>query len=78
MNTQQKSTKQTMVTIGGMSCTGCANTIQEALESKEGVIGATADLDNDTVSVIYDPQYISTDDFKQVVEGAGYDFVDIG
>lgn len=77
MSTQPQSTNQTIVTIGGMGCTGCANTIQEAFENKEGVIEATVNLENDTASVTYDPESISTDEFKQVVEEAGYDFVDI-
>ena len=74
MSTQQKSTKQAIVTISGMGCSGCVNTIQEAFESTEGVIEATVDLENDTASVIYDPDSVSSDAFKQVVEKAGYDF----
>lgn len=77
MSTQQKSSKQKIVHIGGMGCAGCANTVQEAFESKEGVIEAMIDLENDTASVTYDPESVSPDDFKQVVEDAGYDFVDI-
>jgi len=74
MSTQQTSTKQVIVNIGGMGCTGCANTIKEALEGEEGVIEATVDLESDTASVTYDPNVVSTADFKQAVEEAGYSF----
>lgn len=74
MGTQQASTKQVMVNIGGMGCTGCANTIKETLEGEEGVIEATVDLESDTASVTYDPNAVSIDDFKQAVEEAGYSF----
>lgn len=74
MSTPQTSVKQKIVNIGGMGCAGCANTIQEAFKGKEGVIEATVDLNNATASVTYDPDSVSTDDFKKVVEEAGYDF----
>lgn len=74
MKTQDLSTKQTVVQIGGMGCSGCANTIQEALERKEGVASATVDLENATASVTYHPDSVSADDFKKVIEEAGYEF----
>ncbi len=60
-----------------MTCAGCASTIKEAFESKEGVMEATVDLENGTASLSYDPESVSTDDFKLTVEEAGYDFINI-
>lgn len=77
MSTQQASTQQIIINIGGMGCAGCANTVQDALEGKEGVIEAAVDLESDTASVTYHPDSVSTDDFEQAIEEAGYDFVDI-
>ncbi len=78
MSTQQQaSTKQITVHIGGMGCAGCANTVQEALESINGVIEAAVDLENDTGLVTCNPDVVSTDDFKQAIEEAGYEFVGI-
>ncbi|MDZ7693832.1 MAG: heavy-metal-associated domain-containing protein [Balneolaceae bacterium] len=77
MSTQEASTRQTTITIGGMGCAGCANTIQEALVSKEGTVKAAVDLESDTASVTYNPGAVSIDDFKQAIEEAGYDFVGI-
>jgi copper chaperone CopZ len=78
MSTQQASTKQVSMNIGGMGCSGCADTIQEALEAEEGVVEATVDLESDTASVTYNPNAVSTDDFKRAVEDAGYKFKGIG
>lgn len=75
MSTQNVSTKQSIINIGGMGCAGCANTVQEALESKEGVTEAFVDLESDTASVTYNPNAVSTDDLKKAIEEAGYDFV---
>ncbi|MDZ7720060.1 MAG: heavy-metal-associated domain-containing protein [Balneolaceae bacterium] len=74
MSTQELSTKQTTVTIGGMGCTGCAKTIKEALESKEGITSATVDFENETALISYDSNSVSTHDFKRVIEEAGYEF----
>lgn len=77
MSTQQATTEQKTINIGGMGCAGCTSTVQDALEGMEGVVQATVDLESDTASVSYNPKVITADDFKQAVEKAGYDFVDI-
>lgn len=77
MSTQQASTKQISVTIGGMGCTGCANTIQNAIQDLDGVTEATVDLESDTATVTHDPEVVSSDHFKEAVEKAGYDFTAI-
>ena len=74
MSTQQISTKQTIVQIGGMGCDGCVNTVQKALENIEGVSSAAVDLENGTASITYHPESVSTEDFKQAIEEAGYEF----
>ena len=74
MNTEKKSTKQIIVNIGGMGCAGCVNTVQKALENIQGVTSATVDLESETGSIIYQPDAVSKDDFKQATEDAGYEF----
>ncbi|NBC04054.1 MAG: heavy metal transporter [Bacteroidetes bacterium] len=74
MSTQQSSTKQTVVQIGGMACSGCSNAVQKALENQEGVTSATVGLEKETASITYHPETVSTDDFKQAIEEAGYEF----
>lgn len=77
MSTQQATTEQKTINIGGMGCAGCANTIRDALENMEGVIEAAVDLESDTATVTYDPEVVSSDHFKEAVEKAGYDFIAI-
>jgi copper chaperone CopZ len=74
MSSKQLSTKQTVVHVGGMGCSGCANTVQKALESKEGITSAKVDLEKETASITYHTDSVSTDDFKQAIEDAGYQF----
>ncbi len=74
MSTQQASSQQIIVNIGGMGCVGCANTIQDALEDMEGVVEVAVDLENDTASVNYHSDSVSINDLEQSVEEAGYSF----
>lgn len=74
INTQSESTTKTSFSIGGMSCSGCATTVQEALSSIDGVWDANADLENKSASVTYNADAVSIDDLKQAVEDAGYEF----
>lgn len=74
MSTQQSSTKQTVVQIGGMACSGCTNAVQKALENQEGVTKAAVDLENETALITHQPDSVSTDGFKQAIEEAGYEF----
>ena len=73
MNMQAKSAQSVTLNIGGMSCSGCASTVQEALNNIDGVTSAKVNLENESVSVIYKPDAVSTDDFKRAVEDAGYE-----
>lgn len=74
MSTQQLSTKQTVVQVGGMSCSGCSNAVQKVLEKQEGVTKATVDLENGTALITHQEDSVSADDFKQAIENAGYEF----
>ncbi|WP_372635131.1 heavy-metal-associated domain-containing protein [Fodinibius sp.] len=74
MDKQSGATQTARLTISGMSCSGCADTVQQALESIEGVKEAAVDLENNSASVIYNPNAVTENDFEQVVQGAGYEF----
>jgi len=58
------------LTVEGMSCSHCEQTVEEALEGVEGVTGATADHERDSVTVdgSADP-----DSLVRAAEDAGYD-----
>ena len=58
------------LTVEGMSCDHCEQTVEEALEGVEGVTEVTADHESDTVTVdgSADPESL-----VRAVEDAGYD-----
>lgn len=74
MNTQTESVQSITLNIDGMSCNGCATTVQETLNKMDGVSDAKVDLENESASVTYNTDAVSVSDFKQAVEDAGYDF----
>jgi copper chaperone len=58
------------ITVTGMSCGGCEQSVEAALEGVEGVTGATADRDSDTATV---EGNADTDALVAAVEDAGYE-----
>lgn len=69
-----KTTNQTDIKISGMSCSGCANTVEQALTNLEGIEQAAVDHQKGTTTVSYQTGDVSVDDFKRAVEDAGYSF----
>ncbi|GGK72121.1 MULTISPECIES: heavy-metal-associated domain-containing protein [Haloarcula] len=60
----------TTLTVEGMSCGHCEQTVEEAIEALAGVKDAEADRNADQVSVDGD---VSTEQLIAAVEDAGYD-----
>lgn len=56
-----------------MTCSGCERTVSKVVGNIEGA--AKADLNSSTVSVEYDPQKVSIDKVKSVINSVGYKFV---
>lgn len=59
----------TTITVEGMSCDGCEQSVEEALLGVPGVTGATADREVDHAVVDGDA---AVSDLLQAVEDAGY------
>jgi copper chaperone len=59
--------------IDGMTCSGCVNSIQNALYRQDGVNKAVADIDNSSVTVEFDPAVIKRDGLVQAIADAGFD-----
>ncbi|WP_042665978.1 heavy-metal-associated domain-containing protein [Haloferax sp. ATB1] len=59
----------TTITVEGMSCGHCEQTVEEALTGVAGVTGATADRDANEASVDGDAD---VDTLVQAVKDAGY------
>ena len=69
-------TKATL-TIDDMACSGCAETVQDALIAIYSVEEAHVDHERNTASIIYDSNAVSSEDFKTAIDETGYTFKDI-
>lgn len=68
-------TARTTMPVGGMSCAGCASSVESILRAQEGVLQANVNFANQTVFVEYLPNVIHMDGLKQAVSGIGYELL---
>jgi Cu+-exporting ATPase len=68
-------TRTTKLDIRGMSCANCSATIQDTLESLDGVKSASANFATDEGSVEYDPEEVSLREIYDTIEQSGYSAV---
>lgn len=61
------------ISVSGMSCTGCEQTVETALRNLNGVSRVDADHEADTVDVVIEEGI--SDDVTAAIEQAGYDVV---
>lgn len=61
--------------VGGMSCAGCAATVEKTLGSGRGVRNASVNFAGKTARVEYDPKLVSPSDLQRMVENAGYELI---
>lgn len=69
---KQPKGKSISLRIDGMHCTSCSMNIDGELEDTKGVISATTSYPKSTTEVEYDPEIISEEKVKKVIEGLGY------
>jgi mercuric ion transport protein len=61
------------LTIKGMTCEGCENSVNYALASREGVVEATSDYETGTALVTYDASVVGPEAFREIIESeVGY------
>jgi copper chaperone len=65
--------QQITLKVDGMTCGGCVKSVQNALNARDGVTEAVADLDNASVDVNFDPAKIQEAAIKSAIEDAGFD-----
>lgn len=65
--------KQVTLTVEGMSCNHCVNSVEGALQNA-GASGKV-DLASNTVAVEYDETKVSLEALKEAIEEQGYDIV---
>ncbi|WP_421773447.1 heavy-metal-associated domain-containing protein [Gracilimonas sp.] len=64
--------KTITLSISGMGCSGCANTVESALQSLAGVELATVQLDQETAEVSFDESLVKLSDFEKAIDDSGY------
>lgn len=64
------------ISIGGMSCASCVNTVEEAVSEMDGVLSASVNLVTEKLTVRYDPQRVRVAQIKKAVLDAGYEVVE--
>lgn len=65
------------ISVGGMMCATCVETIEAALNELPGIITATVNLGTEKAYVTYNPSLTSTGDMKKAIEDAGYQYLGI-
>ena len=58
-----------------MVCASCAQVIEASLTDLEGVYEARINLATETAHVIYNPELVTTSEFRAAVEDAGYQYL---
>lgn len=59
--------------VEGMTCGGCVKSIQNALNGRNGVDNAVADLEAGTVAIEFDGKMIQRSALEQAIVDAGFD-----
>ncbi len=60
------------ITVEGMSCTGCEESVQRAVGGLDGVETVSADHAAGRVTVRFDGDAVSEDDIAERIREAGY------
>lgn len=61
--------------VEGMSCSHCEKAVKNAVGALVGVINVDVDLVKKTVTVEYDPEKATLENFGLAIEEEGYDVV---
>lgn len=61
------------ITVKGMTCGGCVNSVTKALKGVAGVQEANVDLEGAKATVTFDESKTNVAALKEAVEDAGYD-----
>ncbi|MGI6472107.1 MAG: heavy metal translocating P-type ATPase [Candidatus Methanomethylophilaceae archaeon] len=64
--------ERTTLRIGGMSCTACAQRVEKALRSADGVYEAAVNFGNSVAAITYNPDVTDKPGLIKVIENSGY------
>ncbi|MFA6333358.1 MAG: heavy metal translocating P-type ATPase, partial [Methanoregula sp.] len=68
---------EVVITVGGMMCATCVETIEAALRALPGVVTVTVNLGTEKAYVTYNPSLSDIPDMKKAIEDAGYQYLGI-
>ncbi len=61
------------LTVTGMSCGGCENTVKRAVSALDGVSNVTASHRDNRVTLTYDPSKVDRAAVARRIQDAGYE-----
>lgn len=67
--------KKEIFYVSGMSCAGCAATVETTLAAQNGVRAAKVNFAASSVMVDYDENIVTPADLRKAVQDAGYDLI---
>jgi copper chaperone len=62
----------TILTVTGMRCMGCVNSVKNLVSALPGVAGVQVDLASGRVDVVHDPALADVPAIRQAIEDGGY------
>jgi Cu+-exporting ATPase len=72
MAIQAKKMRQESIPVTGMTCATCAATVEKALNDTAGITQARVNFASEKVLLDYNPEKISLDKIKSIIDEAGY------
>ena len=73
MKNKEKIMENITLSVGGMTCCGCASTLKQVLENVAGVAHADVNWAENCAAVSFDTQQTNVATLKQAIENAGFD-----
>ena len=64
--------RKLQLSVGGMSCAGCAKRVEKVISELEGVADVNVNFAAEKAFVTYNPQKVSPSEMKNAVSNAGY------
>lgn len=71
-NTVWATTKTVTIRVKGMTCGGCATSVEKALESTEGVKEARVSFERGKAVIKYDDQKVTVAKLRAVIQSTGF------
>ncbi|CAJ1975927.1 unnamed protein product [Sphenostylis stenocarpa] len=65
--------RRIQVTVTGMTCAACSNSVESALKSLDGVISASVALLQNKADVVFNSALLKDEDIKHAIEDAGFE-----